>query len=572
MSLYLDHIAVDGPTGARLHPLYNTVEDGDFLVILGHNGAGKSTLLDVLVGLEAPSRGAVTGTFAHELQTDGGATYTRPAVRQGRIGYLFQSPEMGLFAGTVAEEFAVTWGISSLQVKQRASEISSLLGQVGLEGIGLDDIPATWSTGMQRRMAFALVLAEHPQVMVLDEPTAGLDATSRSLLVEALRSLHDEGRTVIVATHDADAFVSLATRAWVLDAGQVVYDGRFTELYERPSLFLEHHLGLPPSLRLQTRLQAAGVLHKTRELEPWALIDEIYRDGAVGRGAREALALDVDFEEQGALTPAQEPHTNASRDVQQHLEEHVATREWFTVDPRSRWIAVTLIILAMATVHRTTGILVGLGTTVALLVLFRANARRVLQWSVTWGLFALVTTLIGAAHLGAPFHPAGSYGLSLSEARRSVIAIIPYWCFLQSGQLLVTGTSALEVQGMIDWLLRTLRLPTRARHLGALTGGMVYRFIPAIAHLYQVQLRSYRVRTLANRRQRFAFLRLTHVIAPLVIRLIRYGETTHDALTARNLFDDPVPTDPLFVRTTRKVDWLFAIGGLCAALCIACFR
>lgn len=572
MSLYLDHIAVDGLTRARLHPLDNTIEDGDFLVILGHNGAGKSTLLDVLAGLEEPSQGAVNETFADDVQAQGRATDTRRAAGQSHIGYLFQSPEMGLFAGTVAEEFAVTWGISAQQAKQRAAEISGLLAQVGLDKACLDDIPATWSTGMQRRMAFALVLAERPQILILDEPTAGLDATSRSLLVGALGHMRDEGRTVIVATHDADAFVSLATRAWVLDAGQVAYDGRFTELYERPALFLEHRLGLPPSLRLQTRLQAAGVLEKTRELEPTALIDELQRNGTVRYGGRRASAYEMDFNEPDIFTPTQLTQTSALDDAGRLARPVAIKSGWLAVDPRSRWIAVSLITLAIATVHHTAGILVGLAATVALLLLFRANLRRVWQWSITWGLFALVTTLIGASHLGAPFHPSGSYGVSLSEARRAVVSIIPYWCFLQSGQLLVTGTSALEVQAMIHWLLRTLRLPARARHLGALTGGMVYRFIPAIAHLYQVQLRSYQVRTLAKTRQRFAFLRLTHVIAPLVIRLIRYGETTHDALTARNLFDDPIPTDTLFGQTARKADWLFAIGGLCMALCIASFR
>ncbi|EPZ41863.1 ATP-binding cassette domain-containing protein [Alicyclobacillus acidoterrestris] len=562
MLLSIDNLTVGTTPRRRLRGLTACVDNGEFIVVLGHNGAGKSTLLDVLAGVTAPTEGTLT------WQRDDGEPAQVNNAFTNRVGYLFQSPETGLFAGTVAEEFAVTWGISPRQVQERAAEVKSLLRRVGLDAIELDDIPATWSTGMQRRMAIALVLAENPRIVLLDEPSAGLDGSSQQQLLQTLQHMRDEGRTVIVATHDTDAFLSLATRAWVLADGALVYDGLLSDLYAQPERLVAHRLGLPPSLRLQVRLVRAGLLDAPAARDASTLVESLVpRRGPIDEAASETnLATEIADD---TITETNE-HADAAlpSDASASLDRGQKYRGRLNIDSRSRWITTSLFTVAIALVHNPLGIVLGLCGTLALLVAFGAKWRRVAKWSIAWGLFALLTTAIGAAHFGPPFHPTAHYGFSFVAAGHALVSILPYWCFLQSGQLLVTGTTALEVQAMLEWILRVLHLPARSRHLAGLTGGMVYRFLPAVSQLYHVQLRAYRVRTLAIRKPRFASLRLTHVLAPLVIRLIRYGETTHNALVARNLFAHPIPLDQLLPEKLRLRDWIVALIGLAFATAI----
>ncbi|WP_206918565.1 ATP-binding cassette domain-containing protein [Alicyclobacillus suci] len=562
MLLAIDNLTVGTAPQRRLHGLTACVDKGEFIVVLGHNGAGKSTLLDVLAGVTVPTEGTLT------WQRDDSKTAQANNALINRVGYLFQSPETGLFAGTVAEEFALTWSITPRQVHARAAEVQSLLRRVGLDAIELDDIPATWSTGMQRRMAIALVLAEDPQIVLLDEPSAGLDGWSQQQLLQTLQHMRDEGRTVIVATHDTDAFISLATRAWILADGALVYDGALSDLYAQPERLVTHRLGLPPSLRLQVRLVRVGLLDAPAVRDANTLVESL---GPHHKPIDEAT---------GATNPTTEIPDNSITKTNEHagtvLSSHASVSLGYSqkphgrlkIDSRSRWITVSLVTVAIALVHTPLGIVLGLCGTVALLIAFGASWRRVAKWSIVWGLFALFTTAIGATRVGPPFHPTAHDAFSFVTAGHALVSILPYWCFLQSSQLLVTGTTALEVQAMLEWILRFLHLPAQFRHLASLTGGIVYRFLPAVSQLYQVQLRAYRVRTLATRKRRFASLRLTHVLAPLVIRLIRYGETTHDALMARNLFTHPIPSAQLLPEKLRLRDWMVALIGFAFATAV----
>ncbi|WAH36626.1 ATP-binding cassette domain-containing protein [Alicyclobacillus dauci] len=524
MSLCLREISVsDGQTN-RLGGVTAEVPAGAFLAVVGRNGAGKSTLLDVVAGMVPPSTGTIS--------VSGGDPFPR-------IGYLFQNAELSLFAGTVAEEFAVTWETSVSSVRSRLTEVTNLLTSVGLNNISLGDTPAAWSTGLQRRFALALMLARKPEFLILDEPTAGLDRASQALLVNQLQTLHDEGKTIVVTTHDLDTILPHATHVWLLDGGKLVFSGSPAELYASPSCLETHGVGLPPSLRLQIALMRAGLLDGPSLRSAQQLASDIRGAGAGGEAAGR---IDLPGEDTYGFAESSvaNPHPPTTR----------------VMDARFRWLSITLMTIALATVHHSGGIMTGLVLTCVLLIWLRAKFRTIARWTVPWATFAALTALIAGIHVGAPFHRNAPYGFDATMAARSIISIIPYWCFLQLGQLLVTQSTSLQVQGMIDGLGRACRIPHRIRHTVAITAGMVFRFIPAIGAMYQQQLRAYRARTQPKGHSAASFISVTRVLAPLIIRLIHYGEATTDALTARDILNSQIHYEGLYQTTVSAREWI----------------
>jgi cobalt/nickel transport system ATP-binding protein len=211
---------------------------GESVGIVGANGAGKSTLLLHLNGVLLPDSGEVR--IGEELLTPGRI----PDVRR-RVGMIFQDPDDQLFMPTVESDVAfgpLNMGFSEDEVKER---VEAALERVGLTGLGSRP-PHRLSGGEKRRAAIATVLAMSPDLLVLDEPTAGLDPHARRQLIGLLR---DFTHTKIVATHDLDLVLDLCERTIVLDHGTVRADGRTREIFADEALLASCHLEKPLSMQ-----------------------------------------------------------------------------------------------------------------------------------------------------------------------------------------------------------------------------------------------------------------------------------------------------------------------------------
>ena len=196
---------------------------GEFVAILGENGSGKTTLARHLNGLLKPTEGMVL--------VDGvDSTDTTPAELSSRIGYLFQDPDHQIFAESVYEEVAFGPRSLGMPSDKAAERVKEALGQVGLEGLSRAD-PFTLTKGQRQQVALASVLAMHPQVIVFDEPTTGLDGAQQKRMMDSLRQLNDHGRTVIVITHCSWAAAQYAHRVIAMDKGQLAFDGPTREFF-----------------------------------------------------------------------------------------------------------------------------------------------------------------------------------------------------------------------------------------------------------------------------------------------------------------------------------------------------
>ena len=231
-----------------------TVRRGEFLGLAGHTGSGKSTLVQHLNGLIRPQEGSVRA-LGLDLSNKKDA-----AAVKAKVGVVFQYPERQLFAETVAQDVAFgphNLGLPQDEVDRR---VDSSLSRVGLDlsTVG-DKSPFELSGGQQRRVAFAGVLAMEPEVLVLDEPMAGLDPAARRDFLELIDRLHREGLTVVMVSHSMDDLANCCDRIVVMNEGAVFAEGTPAQVFAHADELKSIGLGVPAAQRMALALAKAGV-------------------------------------------------------------------------------------------------------------------------------------------------------------------------------------------------------------------------------------------------------------------------------------------------------------------------
>jgi len=200
-----------------------TVRQGEFLAVLGQNGSGKTTLVKHFNGLLKPTEGVVK---------IGGVETVKQGIRRlgQRVGYVFQNPDHQIFSDTVFDEVAFGPKIREMEENEIENRVSEALAAVGLEGRGGED-PFTLTKGERQRVAVASVLAVRPEVLILDEPTTGLDYAEQKRMMELVERLNEEGSTIIVVTHTMWVVAEYAHRSVVVRDGQVTLRGTVREVF-----------------------------------------------------------------------------------------------------------------------------------------------------------------------------------------------------------------------------------------------------------------------------------------------------------------------------------------------------
>ncbi|MDP2766110.1 MAG: ATP-binding cassette domain-containing protein [Candidatus Methanoperedens sp.] len=233
------------------------IERGERLGLLGANGSGKSTLIKHLNGILLPKSGEVLVK---------GEPITRKNLRDIRrtVGVVYQNPDDQVFLPTVRQD--VAFGPINLGLREDVVEhrVKTALKNVGLNGFG-ERAPHHLSWGEKKLVAIAGVLAMEPEVMVLDEPTAGLDPEGKQRILRLIYRLNKQlGITIVIATHDVDMVPVFADRIAVLSHGRKIADASPTEIFSDPELLRESHLHLPIVTRLLQSLQNEGVPVRTK--------------------------------------------------------------------------------------------------------------------------------------------------------------------------------------------------------------------------------------------------------------------------------------------------------------------
>ena len=260
MSLRLEHVnCIYSPdTNHSIKALDDvslTIEDGQFVGLIGHTGCGKSTLVQHLNGLIKPT----SGTIYYNEQDIHGRKFDRKSLR-GNVGLVFQYPEHQLFETDVFADVCFgpkNLGLNKDEIERRATEA---LLSVGISEEDFKSSPFELSGGQKRRVAIAGVLAMRPKVLILDEPTAGLDPRGREEILELISALHRESHmSVVLVSHSMDDVAAYVQRLLVMDDGRIIYDDTPKEVFKNVRELESMGLALPEVTYIMRSLKRNGI-------------------------------------------------------------------------------------------------------------------------------------------------------------------------------------------------------------------------------------------------------------------------------------------------------------------------
>ena len=269
-----------------LHDINFTIEDGSYTAIVGHTGSGKSTLLQHLNALKVPTTGSV---WLGDYEVNASRKQKDLNRIRKEIGVVFQFPEAQLFEETIGQDIAFgpqNFGVSEEEALELAREI---LPVVGLDESFMDKSPFDLSGGQMRRVAIAGVLVMKPSVLVLDEPTAGLDPKGQLEMMDLFNRLHkEEGITIVLVTHQMEDVAIYADNMIVLDAGRVVDEGSPRSVFRNQKWLQSIQLDVPQTVEFANAIAQK----KGWEVENLPLTLDELADGIIRRLKAEKQVTD----------------------------------------------------------------------------------------------------------------------------------------------------------------------------------------------------------------------------------------------------------------------------------------
>ena len=274
MSIRVEHLKYVYSSGlpnetVALDDISFGIEDGEFVGIIGHTGSGKSTLLQQLNGLLKPTEGSIY--IDGECITSGSVNMS--SIRK-KVGLVFQYPEYQLFEETVAKDVAFGPGNLGMDDAETDRVVREAIEIVGLDYEKIKDrSPFELSGGQKRRVAIAGVIAMSPKVLILDEPTAGLDPEAHREILKMVERIHSEREmTLIFVSHNMADIAALSDRVLVIDKGRIILDGTPGEVFGHIDELRAVGLGVPP---------VTGIMRAVEERIPEVNGDQLTIDGSV---------------------------------------------------------------------------------------------------------------------------------------------------------------------------------------------------------------------------------------------------------------------------------------------------
>lgn len=261
IQLSTENLSFTYPDGTQaLKNINIEIEKGEKVAIIGPNGAGKSTLFSHFNGLTEPTSGCV------KIE-DKPISFEKDEllkVRQ-KVGIVFQDPNDQLFAPTVKEDIAfgpMNLGLSYDEVEKRVEDALKMVGMENYE----DKTPHHLSGGQQKRIAIAGIIAMKPELMILDEPTAGLDPDGVEKVLNIMNQLNEEGMTLIISSHDIDMISKYADKIFVLYNGEIIESGNKNKIFSDMKLLKKAHLRTPITTEILYNLKESGLNANTEKI------------------------------------------------------------------------------------------------------------------------------------------------------------------------------------------------------------------------------------------------------------------------------------------------------------------
>lgn len=571
MAIELEHVGIASSQAdkrALLQDITVRLNRGEITLLLGCTGSGKTTLLQTIAGLKPPDEGS--------LKLDGEPFWQNGKVPQSillQMGLVFQFPEQQLFARSIGREFAYSLRPYRLPDEQKKKQISEALerwdspaGQGGEERFHSDRSPFALSGGERRRLGLALGTATQPSWLLLDEPSAGLEAQSVLMLLDALNQHRTAGDGAIVATHDLDTFLPHADRVLLLQEGRLVADLTPRELHTRPDLLELAGIGLPPSMQLAQQFAAAGIHFPSTALTPEEMAEGIVQS------VNEPLEQKVDvignedqFTDEAKLAFSSSDTLGGEGTqgvIHTHAESGSNRGLYGAMDPRLKWVLYILLVTAAMLQHDWLGLSLTLVPVIlALVMLPRQALMGCLKLMKPLVLFFLVSTALSGTTLSTEGGGL-QFGFSLIQAEGTLMNVYRLFIVtLASLWFSLTTPYGRMVEGL-NWVLgigEKIKLPVSSF---ALAVSLIFRFIPMIWSEWQRFSLIVRARGKAALRPNTVRVRdLGPMVIPLLMALFQRAEDMTIAMEMRKVRENSLlgARSSLLVWSKRDT-WTCIIG------------
>jgi len=532
---------------------------GQITLVVGHNGAGKSTLLEALAGLREPAGGVI--------QLADQPLWLKKKLNKEylmQIGVSLQQSSAQWFLSTVADEFRYSMRPYTISSEEMDARMVDALAAIGLEPDRfLERDPKTLSGGQQRRLSLAMLAACQPQWLLLDEPTAGLDADGIRQLCVLLMKHHAAGGSAIIVAHDLEALLPIADAVLVMDNGSAVPGGIQPAVQYAASLADSTESGpLPQPLETAALLHQAGIKLPTSD-EVWmesktlaaALADRLL-GGAHEDTAQTGDPCDVQQERANAATHAEDRVSiPVTRQKPQSKSGSVQSDRY---DPRAVVFSYLLFATGILLQQSWLGLLAA--TLLAAAFVWWPLRYTIAPWRNAIILYIRMMIMfilfagIKLTSIGYDWHPAVETGFRLSKLLVVMVTGLPIAALVTPIRL------QRSIEQSLDWL-RKIKLPIEAL---ALTVALIFRFLPMIKQEWERFVRIAHARGKSTTRPGKLPARMLYVItAPFMLAMLRGADEMTDSLEARGYGREggSQPTRGIVLRWSMRDSKLAALFG-----------
>ncbi|TBL72471.1 ATP-binding cassette domain-containing protein [Paenibacillus thalictri] len=541
-------------------PVLSSVEHrfaaGEITLVLGRNGSGKSTLLEALSGLRKPAAGQVL--YGTEPLWPGRKPDVRVLLQSGTA---FQFPEEQFFAATVREEFQYTLRPYRFRADEIEPKAVQALETAGGHADWLIRDPYQFSGGQKRRIASALLAAANPDWLLLDEPTAGLDAEGVKLLCAMLSAQKQRGKGVVVVTHDPELLLSVADRIALIANRTIAWSGTLGDWYAHPEPTCAAGLEMPESCRTARLLQSKGWALAEAETDPRQVALALLAQSptlapggvAVVSGAESPepghnrvslAAVQPEVAELAGKRVSESPEPRPSpAPLAMAQSEPTANSagptakaapfaQWLSYrDPRALWVSYALISAGLLLQNHWLGWLLGAALTALLLIVSRTALAVWLQPLKGFAfMIALAFVVSGFAY------DQGRLGFNWNQAATTFFQLSLLVMAMLLGLALLRLGSPLKLQRALEQMLQPLKRIGFPVEAFALTAALIVRFIPLLHNEWRRFAKLAAVRAKLPVREGTVPLRLLRATAvPFLLSLLRIGERMTAALEAKGV-------------------------------------
>ena len=570
----LDHISV-------------TLNRSEITLLLGSTGSGKTTLLQTMAGLKQPDSG--------DIMLAGQPMWNNGKVPQSvlfQMGLVFQFPEQQLFARNIKRELLYSLRPYRLSDAEQEQRIEATLAHwdplrvdEGERRFHLDRSPFALSGGEKRRLGLALGYVAKPHWLLLDEPSAGLEAQSIRLLLDSLDDHRVEGGGAVIATHDLDTFLPHADRVLLLREGRLTADLTPHELYKHSEILMQAGIGLPPSMRLASQLREAGVQISSQAMTPEEMAESILRSGmemtdaslkaesdhdtgAMTHGTSTSASATVFSKEDGRVSNVSAVTDSLlignQRTAQSSSSSSFSSRLKSMMDPRLKWILYMLLVTAAMLQHHWGGLTLTLIPVAgALAILPRQMLMGCIKLMKPLVLFFVLSTALSGSTLTTG-DSGIQLGFSLTQAEGTLLNLYRLFIVtLASLWFSLTTPYGRMVEGL-NWVLaygRKIKLPVASF---ALAVSLIFRFIPMIWSEWQRFSLIVRARGKAALKPNTVRVRdLGPMIIPLIMALFQRAEDMTIAMEMRKVRENGAfGARSTLLFWSRRDTWIGILGLL----------